>query len=188
MLAGPVQPGQERYFHEQVEPHVDGDRVQYVGKITGTAKKELFANAAALLMPIRWREPFGRVMVEALAAAAAVISFPKGAAAEIVIDGENGMLVTDETEMASAVTHLDAIDPARCRATVANRYDPATSAARYEHVYRQSIHTAAQSRTFAMRNAPATVKPGSDRNQTRSPGARSIPLRSLLRLTDVPPR
>ena len=101
VLAGPVQTGQEEYFRERIEPHIDGRRVHYVGEVGGTAKQELFANAAALLMPVRWREPFGMVMVEALACGTPVIAFPEGAAAEIVIDGENGMLVADEAEMAA---------------------------------------------------------------------------------------
>ena len=130
VLAGPVQPGQERYFREQVEPHLDGRRVRYVGEVAGRAKQELYANAAALLMPIRWREPFGMVMVEALACGTPVIAFPEGAAAEIVIDGENGMLVADEAEMARAVARLGSIDPRRCRASVAERYDPAVDGRR----------------------------------------------------------
>jgi glycosyltransferase involved in cell wall biosynthesis len=103
VLAGPVQTGQERYFRERVKPHVDGRRVHYIGEVTGIAKQELFGNAAALLMPVHWREPFGMVMVEALACGTPVIAFPEGAAAEIVIDGENGMLVADEASMARAI-------------------------------------------------------------------------------------
>ena len=79
------------------------------------------------------------VMVEALACGTPVIAFPEGAAAEIVIDGENGMLVADETEMASAVNSLPTIDPRRCRSSVAERYDIANVTTRYEHVYRRAI-------------------------------------------------
>jgi glycosyltransferase involved in cell wall biosynthesis len=140
VLAGPVQPGQEEYFRELVDPHIDGRRVHYIGEVGGTAKRELFANAVALLMPIRWREPFGMVMVEALACGTPVIAFPEGGAAEIVIDGENGMLVSDEAEMARAVERLGSIDPRDCRASVAERYDVSVTAAGYERVYRRAIH------------------------------------------------
>jgi glycosyltransferase involved in cell wall biosynthesis len=139
VLAGPVQTGQEEYFRELVEPHIDGRRVRYVGELGGTAIQELFANAAGFLMPVRWREPFGMVMVEALACGTPVIAFPEGAAAEIVIDGENGMLVADEAEMARAVGRLGSIDPERCRASVAERYDVSVTVAGYEHVYRRAI-------------------------------------------------
>ena len=123
----------------------------------GVAKQELYANAAALLMPIRWREPFGMVMVEALACGTPVIAFPEGAAAEIVIDGENGMLVGDEAEMARAVARLGSIDPRRCRASVAERYDPAVTAAGYERVYRQAIaaNRGAQTSADSSRVLPA---------------------------------
>jgi len=90
-----VQPGQEQHFAERIKPHLDGWRVRYAGEFTGTAKQELFANAAALLMPVRWAEPFGMVMVEALACGTPVIAFPEGTAAEIVIDRLNGILVDD---------------------------------------------------------------------------------------------
>ena len=139
VLAGPMQTGQQEYFRERIEPHIDGRRVRYVGELGGTAIQELFANAAALLMPVRWREPFGMVMVEALACGTPVIAFPEGAAAEIVIDGENGMLVADEAEMAGAVERLGSIDPERCRASVAERYDVSVTVAGYERVYRRAI-------------------------------------------------
>jgi glycosyltransferase involved in cell wall biosynthesis len=139
VLAGPVQTGQEEYFRERVEPHIDGRRVHYIGEVTGTAKQQLYANAAALLMPVRWREPFGMVMVEALACGTPVIAFPEGAATEIVIDGENGMLAADETEMARATERLGSIDPDRCRLSVAERYDISITTAGYERAYRRAI-------------------------------------------------
>jgi glycosyltransferase involved in cell wall biosynthesis len=142
VLAGPVQPGQERYFSEYVEPHIDGRRVRYVREIAGAAKQALFAGAAALLMPVRWREPFGMVMVEALACGTPVIAFPEGAAAEIVIDGENGLLVADESEMAWAISQVGSIDPARCRASAAERYDISITLAGYESVYRRAVDLA----------------------------------------------
>ncbi len=141
VLAGPVQPGQEEYFRGRVEPHIDGRRVRYVGEVTGTRKQQLYANAQALLMPVRWREPFGMVMIEGLACGTPVVAFPEGAASEIVIDGGNGMLVSDEHQMARAIDQLGAmgaIDPARCRASVAERYDIAVTAAGYERVYRRA--------------------------------------------------
>jgi glycosyltransferase involved in cell wall biosynthesis len=139
ILAGPVQPGQEMYFREHVEPRLDGRTVRYIGEVHGHAKRSLFADAAALLMPIRWWEPFGMVMVEALACGTPVIAFPEGAAAEIVIDGENGMLVADEEEMARAITTVGSIDPLRCRSSVRERYDPSVVALAYERVYRGAI-------------------------------------------------
>ena len=167
VLAGPVQAGQERYFREQIEPHIDGLRVRYVGEVTGAAKQRLYANARALLMPVRWREPFGMVMVEALATGTPVIAFPEGAAAEIVIDGQNGMLVADEHEMARAIDQvgaMGAIDPARCRASVAERYDIAVTATGYERVYR---------RVAGVERTPAALAPHIPSNGHVHPPKRS---------------
>jgi glycosyltransferase involved in cell wall biosynthesis len=139
VLAGPVQPGQEEYFREEVAPHIDGEQVVYSGEVGGTGRKDLFAGAAALLMPIRWAEPFGMVMVEALACGTPVIAFPEGAAREIVVNGVNGFHVADEREMAEAVARLGEIDPVRCRRSVEARYDVWGVADGYEEVYRRAI-------------------------------------------------
>jgi glycosyltransferase involved in cell wall biosynthesis len=146
VLAGPVQPGREEFFRECLEPYVDGDQIRYAGEVGGTEKKQLFAGARALLMPITWPEPFGLVMVEALACGTPVISFAQGAAPEIVIDGENGFLVADEAQMAAAVARLPELDPAACRASVESRYHPAIVAAGYEQVYLEAIGSGVGSR------------------------------------------
>ena len=135
VLAGPVQTGQEDYFHERIAPHIDDQRVRYVGEVSGAPEKQLYAHAAAMLMPIRWNEPFGMVMVEALACGTPVIAFAEGAAKEIVIDGDNGMLVADEAAMARAIAHVHEIDPARCRESARSRYDVAITTDGYEAVY-----------------------------------------------------
>jgi glycosyltransferase involved in cell wall biosynthesis len=138
VLAGPIQPGQESYFSERIEPHLDGDQARYVGEVGGAEKQELFANAQALLMPITWDEPFGMVMVEALAGGTPVIAFPQGAAAEIVQDKVNGYLVDDELAMAAAMADLHQIDPAACRESVAKRFSPEAVAAGYVEIYAQA--------------------------------------------------
>jgi glycosyltransferase involved in cell wall biosynthesis len=139
VLAGPVQRGQADYFRNELEPRIDEDSVSFVGEVGGARRKDLFARARALLMPIRWAEPFGMVMIEALACGTPVLAFPEGAASEIVIDGENGFLVADEWEMSAAIERLDAIDPLNCRASVAGRYDVGTVADRYESVYQKVL-------------------------------------------------
>jgi len=139
MLAGPVQPGQEEFFRSEVAPHVDDDRVRYLGEVGGAAKERLFASARGLLMPIRWPEPFGMVMVEALSAGTPVIAFPEGAAPEIVEHGTTGFLVADEDEMAAAIADLPVIDSATCRARAKLRFGKSEIAARYEATYRAVI-------------------------------------------------
>jgi glycosyltransferase involved in cell wall biosynthesis len=137
-LAGPVQPGQEDYFATAVEPRIDGERVRYLGEVGTEEKRSLFAGARSLLMPIRWPEPFGMVMVEALACGTPVIAFPEGAAPEIVEHGETGFLVADESEMAEAA-RTGKVDPAACRRSVLERFDTGRVAELYEEVYRRAI-------------------------------------------------
>jgi glycosyltransferase involved in cell wall biosynthesis len=87
VLAGVVQPGQERFFASEIQPHVDGERIVYAGEVGGARKQRLFADAFAFLMPIRWPEPFGMVMVEAMATGTPVLAFPVGGAPVVVVHG-----------------------------------------------------------------------------------------------------
>ncbi len=144
VLAGVVQPGQRGFFEREIAPHLDGERVRFVGEVGGAVKRDLFAGARALLMPIRWQEPFGMVMVEALSCGTPVIAFPEGAAAELVVDGSTGYLVEDEAAMAAAVQRLPELRARDCRAWVAAHCDVDVVAAAYERAYRAAVgHCAA---------------------------------------------
>jgi glycosyltransferase involved in cell wall biosynthesis len=136
VLAGVIQRGQQAFFDREVAPHIDGDRVRFLGEVGGSLKQSVFAGARALLMPISWEEPFGMVMVEALTCGTPVIAFPVGAASELVIDGRTGFLVADETEMAAAVGRLGSIEVRDCRAWVAENCDVNVVASAYESAYR----------------------------------------------------
>jgi glycosyltransferase involved in cell wall biosynthesis len=148
-LAGPVQPGSEEFFAGEVEPKLDGAQVRYVGSLGNGEKRQALVRARGLLMPIEWPEPFGLVMVEALATGTPVIAFSRGAAPEIVIDGENGFLVEDVEEMAAAISRLEEIDPRRCRASVAERFDVDSVCAAYERVYEETIGRSTSARLAA---------------------------------------
>jgi glycosyltransferase involved in cell wall biosynthesis len=150
VLAGVVQPGQRAFFEREIAPHLDGARVRFAGEVGGAAKRALFAGARALLMPIRWEEPFGMVMVEALSCGTPVIAFPEGAAAELVIDGGTGFLVEDETAMAAAVGHLPEIAPRDCRDWVAQHCDVDVVVAAYEQTYLSTMEVDTAGSTVAV--------------------------------------
>jgi glycosyltransferase involved in cell wall biosynthesis len=142
VLAGTVQPRYERFFATEIAPHIDGTKIRFVGEVGGARKQKLFADAYAFLMPIRWPEPFGMVMVEALAAGTPVLAFPEGAAPEIVEHGINGFLVADEHEMAAMVDRVGEISPQACRAS-AERFSPDRVAQGYEGAYAATLARAA---------------------------------------------
>jgi glycosyltransferase involved in cell wall biosynthesis len=147
ILAGVVQPRQERFFADEIQPHIDGEQIKFVGEVGGARKQHLFAQAYAFLMPITWPEPFGMVMVEALAAGTPVLAFPNGAAPEIVEHGRSGLLVRDEDEMAAMVPRAGELKPQDCRKG-AERFSPHVVAAGYEAAYRDAI----ESRTQALQH------------------------------------
>jgi glycosyltransferase involved in cell wall biosynthesis len=135
VIAGPVQPGQEEFFAEEVEPHIDGEHVIYAGELGAEEKQEAYRDARAMLMPIRWAEPFGMVIAESMACGTPVIAFREGSARELIVDGVNGFLVDDEHEMAAAIARVGEIHRAGCRANAEERFDVPTVVSAYERVY-----------------------------------------------------
>lgn len=109
------------YFTEQVEPLLGVD-IEYVGEVGGSDKLDLIGAARALLSPISWPEPFGLVMIEALACGTPVVVCPVGAAPEIVDEGVTGFLCADHDALVAGVARLDELDRAACRDAVVQRF------------------------------------------------------------------
>ena len=140
IIAGRItEPRERRYFEEEVEPLL-GDGIEYVGEADFDRKSELLRNARGLLCPLLWDEPFGLVLIEALASGTPVITFDRGAAREIVEDGVTGAIVGSVEEMVEAMRTLDA-DPKACRASVEARFDVPLMVERYEAALRRAIAT-----------------------------------------------
>ncbi len=122
VIAAKMREAPERhYFEERVRPLLGPD-VEFVGEVGGQAKADLLAGAVGLLNPIQWPEPFGLVMIEALAAGTPVVVTPRGAAPEIVDHGTTGFLAETEDELVDAVGRLGTLDRAGCRAAVEARF------------------------------------------------------------------
>jgi glycosyltransferase involved in cell wall biosynthesis len=117
MCAKMREPDERAYFEDFVQPYLNDDLV-YLGEVPHQEKLDLLAGAAGLLFPIRWNEPFGMVMIEALACGTPVLAFPEGAAPEVIEDGKTGFLCHDELDMAEAIGRIHTIDRAACRAAV----------------------------------------------------------------------
>ena len=149
VLAGPVQTGQRDYFAREVQPHIDGEQIVYAGEVGGRRREELFAGARALLMPIRWPEPFGMVIIESLVCGTPVLAFDEGAVGELIVEGVTGFIVEDDAAMVAALHDLGRIDPHACRSWVAEHCDVSVVAAAYEAAYRTVLRAAPKTRRLA---------------------------------------
>ena len=122
VLAGKIDAADAEHAREAIEPLIDGDKVRYVGEADAETKGRLLAGADALLFPIEWDEPFGLVMIEALASGTPVIGFRRASVPEIVDDGRTGFVVDDVEAMAEAIGRLGEIDRHECRLAAERRF------------------------------------------------------------------
>ena len=135
-IAGEIQPVFREYWEREVAPHVDGSFIEYVGEADFALKNDLLASARALLFPIQWDEPFGLVMIEAMACGTPVLALPGGAVPEVVENGVSGHVCSTVAELARRAAD-PAIDPLSCRAYVASRFHVEGMVRRYERLFRQ---------------------------------------------------
>lgn len=136
-IAGNVSPGVEhqQYFDDEIAPHLDGDRIRYVGPVDDVQKNALLGESIALLMPIQWEEPFGIVMAEALACGTPVVGFARGSVPEVVNNGVNGFVCANVAEMIEAVGRLDHVNRSACRRIMEERFSATAMVDAYENVY-----------------------------------------------------
>jgi glycosyltransferase involved in cell wall biosynthesis len=144
-----------RYFRSEVEPHLGGT-VRWVGSVGGAAKAELLRTARAVLFPLRWDEPGGTAVVEAMAAGVPVVAMRRGVLPELVVHGVTGWLADDEEEFAGYLQRVDELDRQACRAVAERRFSPAAMAARYEAFYRHVLVLAGR-RTSRHATLPTSV-------------------------------
>jgi glycosyltransferase involved in cell wall biosynthesis len=123
------------YFDGVVAPAIDGSQVIYVGEVDDRQKDALLGQAAALLMPIQWDEPFGIVMIEALACGTPVVGFNRGSVPEVIRHGENGFVCDGIEQAVQAVGRIADIHRAQCRLDAETRFGVDTIVDGYERVY-----------------------------------------------------
>ena len=156
VLAGPVGPYRQpadltaagaaaaanpdvRYWEDEVRPLVDGDRVRWIGTVTGQKRDSLVASARAALFPLQWEEPGGTAVVEALALGTPAVGLARGCLPELVEHGRTGWLAKSEGDLAALIHAAGRLDPRECREQAARRFTPAVMAARYADLYEQLI-------------------------------------------------
>lgn len=134
-IAAKVPRGDRSYFTEQLEAKIDGIEVQLVGEVNDGAKEKFLGAAAALLFPIDWPEPFGLVMIEAMACGTPVIAFRRGSVPEIIDEGVTGFVVDDEAQAVRAIGRLGELDRHRIRARFEQRFTANRMAGEYLRHY-----------------------------------------------------
>jgi glycosyltransferase involved in cell wall biosynthesis len=139
-IAAKVDPVDRAYFESEIRPLLESmPNVEFLGEIGDRAKAELLGGAMALLFPIDWPEPFGLVMIEALACGTPVIARRRGSVPEVLRDGVTGFLCETETEMVCAVSQLPEISRRRCREEFEARFSDRVMAKRYLDVYQRLL-------------------------------------------------
>jgi glycosyltransferase involved in cell wall biosynthesis len=135
VLAGKLnEPPERQYFEQEIRPRL-GPGVEYVGEADATTKRELYAGAEALLFPACWEEPFGLVMIEAMACGTPVVALRRGSVPEIVHHGLTGFVLDRPEQMAAAIEVVGELDRAECRAHVERHFDSPGMVRGYEAVY-----------------------------------------------------
>jgi glycosyltransferase involved in cell wall biosynthesis len=134
-IAAKVDRVDEEYFKTAIEPLLGQGDVEFIGEIREDQKSEFLGNAAALLFPIAWREPFGLVMIESMACGTPVVAFENGSVPEVLENGVTGFIVRDEQEGVEAVGRAPALDRDRIRAEFDRRFTARRMAEEYAAVY-----------------------------------------------------
>jgi glycosyltransferase involved in cell wall biosynthesis len=144
IILAKVDPSDKEYFEKKVKPLIDGDRIIFIGEVEFEEKVSWLKRAKAMLFPIQWREPFGLVMIEAMACGTPVIAPKRASVPEIVIDGVTGFIVSVENmmeEMVKRLKHIKEIKPERCREHVEKNFTADRMVEDYLRLYKQIIQT-----------------------------------------------
>jgi glycosyltransferase involved in cell wall biosynthesis len=154
-VAAKVDKADREYFDEQIRPMLRSPKVDYIGEIADQEKSDFLSGAIALLVPIDWPEPFGLVMIEAMACGTPVIAFNRGSVPEVVDDGLTGFIVEDETGAIGAVDRLGHLSREKIRRHFEERFTARRMAQDCLAVYRSLMDGAAPHLRLVTDDAPA---------------------------------
>jgi glycosyltransferase involved in cell wall biosynthesis len=154
VLAGKcAEPLEKQYFEREIRPRLT-DSDQVFGVADAVAKRDLLSRARCLLFPVQWEEPFGMVMIEAMACGTPVVALRAGAVPEVVTHGATGLICETPDELPAALRDVTAIDPAACRARVAEEFCAREMARGYERAYRVALEARALADLVGAAHAP----------------------------------
>jgi glycosyltransferase involved in cell wall biosynthesis len=139
IIAGNIPDDKRKWAEDHVLCHVDSDRVQFIGPVDDVQKNALLGRAAALLMPILWEEPFGIVMIEAMACGTPVLGLARGAVPEVVDHGVTGFVASTVEDLVRSVPQLPHLRRQACRDRVQRLYSAEVVVAAYETLYTERL-------------------------------------------------
>jgi glycosyltransferase involved in cell wall biosynthesis len=145
------------YFKAEIEPMLDGPDVEFIGEIDERRKPAFLGEARALLFPIDWPEPFGLVMIEAMACGTPVMAFRNGSVPEVIDEGVTGFVVDDEDQAMRKLGALLALDRGRVRRRFEERFTAQRMAADYLKIYKSLVPVAAERRALRLVSSDAAV-------------------------------
>lgn len=134
-IAARINDWEKDYVDAVIRPRLRPPLIEFIGELDEASKRHLLCGAMAVLCPLRWPEPFGLVLIEAMATGTPVLTYAAGAAPELVVDRQTGFLCTSVDHMVECLTQIRSIDRATCRRHVANRFSVAAMADAYERAY-----------------------------------------------------
>jgi len=149
-IAAKVDDADREYFEREIEPLLDAEHVEFIGEIGPLEKNEFLGRARALLFPIDWSEPFGLVMIEAMACGTPVIAYRSGSVPEVITEGVSGFIVDDIEGAVEAVRRLDEIDRAACRGAFEERFSVERMAREYLEAYERLVQAVPPSFRLAL--------------------------------------
>jgi glycosyltransferase involved in cell wall biosynthesis len=138
-IAAKVSPDEQEYFEEEIKPLLDHPLIEYVGEVGDSEKDEFLGNAYALLFPIDWPEPFGLVMIEAMACGTPVVAYKRGSVPEVIEEGATGFMVDNLEETVQAVERVDTIDRGECRRIFEERFSARRMTQDYLAIYQRLV-------------------------------------------------
>lgn len=139
IIAGNIQPGHDEYFNQWVKPHLENPLIEYVGPVNDEQKRYYLQRSKAFLFPIKWEEPFGIVMAEAMACGVPVIGFRRGSVPEVIMNGKTGFVVDNVNEMIAAVNKIDSIDRKTVRKDCEERFSLEVIAQKYIRLFEKLL-------------------------------------------------
>jgi glycosyltransferase involved in cell wall biosynthesis len=147
-IAAKVDPADRDYFEHEIRPLLDNPLVQFIGEIDEQEKAAFLGRATALLFPIDWPEPFGLVMIEALACGVPVVAFRRGSVAEVIDDGETGFIVDSVEDAIAATRRVHELDRRMCREVFEQRFNATRMAQDHVALYERLLERRSSGRAL----------------------------------------